>query len=90
MLAMTVAHDLQKLIFPQGGQYLYGALAGPSQASKRKAIMDRLGESLPKSKCGYTLVFGRLCKEMDITDVYTVSEKENRILEILHYAATLA
>ena len=60
----TVA-KLDKTIFPFGGMDFYGALAGGSHASKRQAVMSILGETLPKSKCGLTLVRHTIAAKME-------------------------
>ena len=51
---------MRSIIFPNGGCYLWGALAGPANAAKRQAVMRACGVELPKAKCGYNAVVDAL------------------------------
>lgn len=74
--------DIRRAIFAESsGSYLWGALAGPSNAAKRQAVMAACGVKLPKSKCGYTLVFHTLCMVANATGC--TSEMEKRVNEWL-------
>ena len=75
--------DIRKIIFPQGGSYLWGALSGPSNAKKRQAVMAALGINLPKSKCGFTLVFTEMAKAAGSEETRHVSTSERIVQDWL-------
>lgn len=74
----------RKLIFPQGGRYLWGALAGDSHAAKRQAIMAAAGHKLPRSKCGLTAVMDTLLKLAGSDQNQTPNARENDLNAWLH------
>jgi hypothetical protein len=73
-----------QLIFPNGiGGYLFGALAGPSNATKRQSIVLHLtGEKLPKSKCGFNAVRDLLFAKYN-PQPGCLSSQESELIELL-------
>jgi hypothetical protein len=52
---------LDRIIFPEKGNYLWGALSGDGNSSRRQAVMEFIyGVKRPKSKCGLTEVMRSL------------------------------
>lgn len=59
---------IKELMFPNGGNYLWGALAGNGNATKRQSIVLVVtGNKLPKAKCGYNFVREVLIKHFNIS-----------------------
>lgn len=81
----SMALEIRKLLYPNGGSYLWGALSGPANATKRQAIMKLLGQKLPKSKCGYHLVFDAILNALNITGE-TISDRERGLSDIFKRA----
>jgi hypothetical protein len=68
-VAMRMA-ELDRIIYPNGGNYLWGALAGDHNSTKRQSVMQFVyGEKFPKSKCGWNAVMNTLGKYFGIADL---------------------
>jgi len=66
MLTNNQLKELDKLIFPNGRSYLYGALSGQGRVKIRQAVMLYLtGEKLPQAKCSLTALMDLLIEKTE-------------------------
>jgi hypothetical protein len=71
---------LDKMIFPNGGSYLYGALAGQGRAKVRQAVMSYLtGEKVTQAKSGLTALLALLIERTGVQGECPATRERNLV-----------
>lgn len=84
-MELTLVQKIDRTIFPGGGAYLWGALSGDHNSTKRQQVMALLGHELPKAKCGYHAVIDALRAHFEISSG-TISAMDNELAKRLMFS----
>ncbi len=74
---------INSVVFPGGGRYLWGALAGPANAGKRQAVLALLGIKVPKSRAAYGYTTNELAKAFGVPGGLTPAVWEGKLVDAI-------